>query len=273
MLSLPQLKKIQSTDPYLHEALKKMVGAINALAQRTGLDPTGAVATPAAPAQLLVTAANGMFDIALVDTSKPHPGINYFVEYDTTPNFNASVVLDLGASRNLKIFLGNITVYFRGYSQYQNSLQSPKVNFGNPPTAVTGGGAAPPAPNPSQGSGSGSGGGFGIHAGCCEAGTPLEFPAGAQVETRIEPCGDWMELETETGRKLRVARHTLVSTFVPAEELAQGDLVEIGTGLFERVKRVKRVRKRSQKIVVQVEPERVYWGNGVRLHNLKVAQE
>jgi len=161
VLNIPQLKKIQTEDPYLYETLKKIVAAINSLAHRAGIDTTGAVATPSPIASLTVAAANGYFDVAILDTSNPHLGINYFVETDTDPSFANARVWDLGSSRNIVLPLGNQTLYFRAYSQYQNSVQSTKVTFGSPATAVTGGGASPPPPLPTQGSGSGGGGGFG----------------------------------------------------------------------------------------------------------------
>jgi hypothetical protein len=42
MLRVPQLKKVQSEDPYLYEALKRIVGAVNSLGQKVGVDPAPA---------------------------------------------------------------------------------------------------------------------------------------------------------------------------------------------------------------------------------------
>jgi len=52
MLRVPQLKKVQSEDPYLYEALKRIVGAVNSLGQKVGVDPAPAPGTAgmAAPA-------------------------------------------------------------------------------------------------------------------------------------------------------------------------------------------------------------------------------
>ena len=52
MLRVPQLKKVQSEDPYLYEALKRIVGAVNSLGQKVGVDPApapGTMGTAAAP--------------------------------------------------------------------------------------------------------------------------------------------------------------------------------------------------------------------------------
>src|SRR5712692_4617077 len=45
MLRVPQLKKVQSEDPYLYEALKRLVGAVNSLGQKVGVDPAPAPGT------------------------------------------------------------------------------------------------------------------------------------------------------------------------------------------------------------------------------------
>ena len=47
MLSIPQLKHVESRDPYLYEALKRIVGAVNSLGQRLKMDPAPAPQAPA----------------------------------------------------------------------------------------------------------------------------------------------------------------------------------------------------------------------------------
>jgi hypothetical protein len=159
MLLLPQLKHIESADPRLHDALHRIVTAVNNLGRGVGVDPAGATAPPAAIAAVSVTAANGIFDIAITDNSPLVRGIQYFVESDSTPGFTQPHVYSLGPSRNARFALGNLTLYWRGYSQYLGSAPSAPVAFGNPPTAVAGGGAAGPAPQPSAGSGTAPGSG------------------------------------------------------------------------------------------------------------------
>ncbi len=163
MLQVPEIESARRIDPRLYEALKKIIGAINALGMRTGVDPHGTIATPPAPASISVSAADGIFDIAVVDSSGPMHGINYFVESATNPGFLSPTVYDLGATRNARIQLGNQTLYWRAYSQYLGSNPSPPVVYGGKtPIAVTGGGVTGPTPNPPQGSGAnppGSGGG------------------------------------------------------------------------------------------------------------------
>jgi hypothetical protein len=166
MLNIPQLAQIKSRDPYLYESLKQVVGAVNSIGRATGVDPAGSIAQPSAIGGVSVVAADGIFDIAITDNSPVRRGIFYFAESDATPAFTSPHVYFLGSSRNLRVSLGNQTLYWRGYSQYMGSAPSSPVAFGAPPTAVTGGGLAGPAPQASSGSGTASGqqggSGFGV---------------------------------------------------------------------------------------------------------------
>ena len=168
MLTIPQLAKIKGTDPYLYESLRQLVAAVNALGRATGVDPSGSIATPDPIGILNVAAADGIFDLAITDNSAVHRGIFYFAESDTSPSFLAPRVHFLGCSRNLRLALGNVTLYWRAYSQYLGSQPSPSVTFGSPPIAVTGGGSSGPALSASSGSGTASaqqgGSGFGRDA-------------------------------------------------------------------------------------------------------------
>jgi len=167
VLKIPNLAPIKNQNPYLYEALTRIVAAINQLGKSAGADPTGNITPPPNIGSISVTAQDGVFEIAIVDRSAITRPVNYFVEYDTTPNFDAPKVLPLGPTRNARIFLGNVALYWRGYSQYVGSNPSKPTPFGSPPTAVAGGGAlAGPALQASQGSGTASGtqggSGFGV---------------------------------------------------------------------------------------------------------------
>jgi len=167
MLNIPQLAQIKSRDPYVYESLKQVVGAINSLGRSTGVDPSGSIAQPSQIGGVNVVAADGIFDVAITDNSAVRRGIFYFAESDTSPAFPSPHVYFLGSSRNLRVSLGNQTLYWRAYSQYIGSAPSAPVAFGSPPTAVAGGGAAGPAPQPSSGSGTATaqqgGSGFGVN--------------------------------------------------------------------------------------------------------------
>jgi hypothetical protein len=164
MLKIGQLAQIKSESPYVYEALTQLVNAVNAVGRGTGIDPSGPISAPAPIASLNVTAADGIFDLAITDNSSVHRGIFYFAESDTTPAFSRPYVHFLGSSRNCRVALGNQTLYWRAYSQYLGSDPSAPVTYGSPPIAVAGGGSAGPALQPSQGSGTapGTAGGLGF---------------------------------------------------------------------------------------------------------------
>jgi hypothetical protein len=158
MLKIGQLAQIKSDSPYVYEALTQIVNGVNAVGRATGVDPSGTLDPPAPIGSLSVTAADGIFDLAITDNSSVHRGIFYFAESDTTPAFNHPYVHFMGSSRNLRIALGNQTLYWRAYSQYLGSEPSAPITFGTPATAVSGGGTATgPALQNSAGSGTASG--------------------------------------------------------------------------------------------------------------------
>jgi len=158
MLKIGQLAQIKSDSPYVYEALTQLVNGINALGRATGVDPSGTIDSPAPIGGLSVKAADGIFDLAITDNSAVHRGIFYFAESDTTPAFSRPYVHFMGSSRNLRVAMGNQTLYWRAYSQYLGSNPSHPIAFGTPATPVAGGGAAAgPSLQASQGSGTASG--------------------------------------------------------------------------------------------------------------------
>jgi hypothetical protein len=157
MLQLPQLKYVESSDPKLYSALNRIVEAVNNLGRGTGVDPAGSISSPSVPTAISVRGADGIFDIAITDNSPLIRGISYFVESDMSPAFTQPHVYALGPSRNSRLALGNLTLYWRVYSQYPGSDPSAPITFGSPPIAVTGGGASGPAQQPSSGSGTAPG--------------------------------------------------------------------------------------------------------------------
>jgi len=164
MLKIGQLAQIKGESPYVYEALLQLVNAVNAVGRGAGVDPSGPISAPAPIGALNVTAADGIFDLAITDNSSVNRGVFYFAESDTTPSFERPYVHFLGSSRNYRVALGNQTLYWRAYSQYLGADPSTPVTFGNPPTAVTGGGSNGPALQASQGSGTarGAAGGSGF---------------------------------------------------------------------------------------------------------------
>src|ERR1700688_3216115 len=138
--------------------MTQVVSGVSAVGLATGVDPSGSIDPPATIGSLSVLAADGIFDLAITDNSAVRRGIFYFAESDTTPSFGQPYVHFLGSSRNLRVSLGNQTLYWRAYSQYLGSETSNPIAFGTPPTAVVGGGTATgPALQASMGSGTASG--------------------------------------------------------------------------------------------------------------------
>ena len=163
------LQAIRIQNPELGDLIDDVLGYIQNMAQQGNLSPTGTIQPPPPISSLKVTAANGLFKAAITDNAPVVRGIHYFLEYSDSPSFNAPIVVHMGTTRNWESMLGNRTLYFRAYSQYQSSVRSSPVYHGSQtaPNAVLGGGTVmPPAPLASQGSGTTSGatgadGGFG----------------------------------------------------------------------------------------------------------------
>lgn len=161
---------IKNSDPLVAEALDDILNLLQNTLDQANTAATGTITPPPSVSSIQITAAQGIFDAAIVDNiSGVVRGINYFLEYSTSPSFTAPVVIDLGASRNWRGFLGNQVLYWRGYSSYPTSARSEPAYYGtqSQPIAVAGGGTSTgPAPLPSNGSGTSSGanggdGGFG----------------------------------------------------------------------------------------------------------------
>lgn len=143
------------TDYNLQQALDDLASQIVAVGNQVNATPSGTIPPPQQIAAISVSAADGIFDVQIQDSSPINRGIEYFVEYSLTPNFAQPTVIPLGTSRNWRGHLGNLTLYLQGYSQYPTSEPSPVKHFGPPtnPTPVVGGGNPGPTPHTSAGSG------------------------------------------------------------------------------------------------------------------------
>lgn len=132
------------------EALDEISRQTQQLGKLMNVNPSGETLPPGPIASLSVTGADGFFDLAIMDTSPVSQNINYFFDYSLTPSFASPSTVHLGPARNWRGGLGNITLYFRAYSQYTNSTYSVPVYFG----PVSGGGLlSGPALHSGQGSG------------------------------------------------------------------------------------------------------------------------
>ena len=177
--------------------------------------------------------------------------------FGVTENFPAGAITGLAYSTSYFVMWTGSN--YQAFTAFVNAIPDNFVFVGNVTTVASGGG----------GGSSGGGGGGGGSGGCCEVGTNLEFADGEQVNLWLEDCDAFVEIETENARRLAVAPDTLVSVFVKAWELREGMLLESFKGSIDRVFRVSRAKRKSKKMVVRVSPGQVYFGGGIRLHNIK----
>lgn len=164
MLTLPHLTHIRNIDVRLYETIKTLQDEINGQHVQGGNSHVG---SPPTIAQVTVTAQNGFFSIQILDPAgaqQNNLGLHYFVDWALDANFSNPTTEDISAARGELIYLGNVTAYFRAYSQFRNStLRSPFVYYGGAhPIGVAGGGTVGGGTPPGGGSGGqGGGGGFG----------------------------------------------------------------------------------------------------------------
>ena len=145
MISVKNLNYIRSLPdfgPKLAEALQGLAVDAGTLEQQVNGNASGEPTPPPAINGISVTGQNGHFNIALTDNNQIYRGIRYYVEHADNPHFTSSHVVPLHDSRNINLFLGNVTRYFRAYSAYPASgPSSPVYHGGAQPIAVAGGGS------------------------------------------------------------------------------------------------------------------------------------
>jgi hypothetical protein len=144
----------------------KITGAINQVAQVTGVDSTNLKQTPDPISALNVKTSGEMAHVTLTDNSARSRALHYFVEYSNNTSFSGAHVEHLGASRGRVLTLptnddnGNKqNWYFRAYSMESGSEKpSPHVYLGQQgaPTAVQMGGTTNLSLSPSTGAGTAS---------------------------------------------------------------------------------------------------------------------
>jgi len=168
MLTIAQIAPLKSRDPYLYESLVKIIQAVNSLGQQVGSDPVGVFKITPDISSVSVTAANGLFNVQIIDNSQlastDSRPITYFLEFATDSGFTNIVHTDnLGPHRNKNVFLGNQTLFIRAYSQLFGSAASHPVAYGGAtPISLAGGGVAAPTQQAYQGSGTSTIGGEGF---------------------------------------------------------------------------------------------------------------
>ena len=135
----------------LQECIQSIADEINATKTQTGANGVGPGQTPNSPHAIAVSAAGGIFQVAITDNQS---GVNYFLEYSTTPGFANPRLIPLGPSTSARVNLGNQTLFWRvsaglPTAPHGSALSSPTYFTDNQghPLAVRGGGTSigPPA--------------------------------------------------------------------------------------------------------------------------------
>lgn len=169
-LNISNIEKIRQSNPLLAEALESIAQQVAHVADQTTATLHASTPAPAPPASINVVASGGVHEISITDNDpNTQRGINYFAEYSLSPSFAQAYTLDMGQARNLRVNLGNQTLFWRAKRGYPTGPASDPVYLGTEgqPLAVVGGGATTgPAPLASQGAGTSQGanggdGGFG----------------------------------------------------------------------------------------------------------------
>lgn len=179
MNGIRNLDEIRAKDQKLYEALSDIIAQHANTTQQTNSNPSGQPNPPPSISAVHVAAANGHFQVSISDPNPLYRDVHYYVEHADNPHFTDPHIVHMGHSRNLSLFLGNTTRYWRAYSSYSSSAPGTPAYHGGAatPQPVTGGGPiGGPAFLPSQGSGTGTPGqgltGPGIVPFRSENGTP-----------------------------------------------------------------------------------------------------
>lgn len=159
-----ELEAVRLRDPDAGNLLRRIIEAVNRLAFNSGQSPTGENPTPPSIGAVNVKASGGVAHVTINDATETTRAREYFVEYDTNPNFPGPHVAHLGVPRGTFLTLPALNDsgaaqnwYFRAYSQEPGSLPSMPVYFGGlSPMAVSVGGSVRLTPLQSTGSGTAS---------------------------------------------------------------------------------------------------------------------
>ena len=157
--TMPPGVTLQEVGARLYEALSDVDAQQKVIAQQTNTNPTGQPLPPPAIDGLTVTGQNGHFHLQIQHGGEFYRGVGYHAEYADNPSFHKPHSIDMGASREHTVHLGNGTYYWRAFAAYASSPGGPPAYHGgaHSPQPVSGGGViGPPALLDPQGSGTGA---------------------------------------------------------------------------------------------------------------------
>ncbi len=143
--------------PRLYELMADVVQSVSSIGSQVNAEPVGSAPSPPRIAGLNVVAGNGVFDARITDHAPVSRGVEYQLEYSTTPDFASSHLVHLGPSRNWRGSLGRQKLYFRAHSTYPTSApSSPVLHGGAMASMVDGNHPVEPALQAGAGSGTGA---------------------------------------------------------------------------------------------------------------------
>lgn len=156
------IRTIPGIGSRLYDVMLSVQNQVTAIEQQTNSNANGEPLAPPNIQNLGVTAQDGHFNLAITDQSEGlRRGASYFIDHADNPAFVNAHTEELGQSRNLNLYLGNVQRYFRARSAYPSGKTSDWVYFGTQasPRSLLGGGTNQgPDFLPSQGSGTGAAG-------------------------------------------------------------------------------------------------------------------
>lgn len=174
-----ELSYVYEDDSYYGSLFRKIINAVNSLADGVAASPVGKVSPPHPIDSVQVqgaynsgtnttTCSGELLHWTITHNQSVKKGVQYLSEIDTSPNFSQPHVVDHGCSRSgfmtLPTFLSDghttQTYYLRSYAQYHGSNPQKPTVFGgmNNPTKIVMSGTTGTTLLSSQGSGTATNG-------------------------------------------------------------------------------------------------------------------
>ena len=119
------------------EAADDLASQVQAVAKQVNAPTSGSQSPPAAPTSLSVTASGG-YALAIITNNHAPAGVEYLVQYSTSPQFINPIPEALGDQLTMHKYLAGLSLYFRCAAGFPTSALSPWTYFGTSasPTAV-----------------------------------------------------------------------------------------------------------------------------------------
>lgn len=140
----PDISFLREIDPSgrLTNLFQSMIDVDNNIGRQTLAAPVGKADPPPTISGINVVGGGGFHRVTIQDNNPIPRGVEYHLEWDTSPQFTNPQQISLGPDRGRDVQLGiGGPVYWRAYSSKRTSEPSEPVYFGTKsnPTGVTGG--------------------------------------------------------------------------------------------------------------------------------------